>query len=107
MLLPLAGNHYESSVFFVIGTGNKGNELIAVLGSHPCVVQTFFFIILDGIVVVCFVGSFDKAVKLKTVLVCVIYPFLKGGQYFIFALLIGRIKSDHRMLLPIAFVRIL
>ena len=34
-------NHYESSVFFVIGTGNKGNELIAVLGSHPCIVQTF------------------------------------------------------------------
>ena len=52
MLLPLAGNHYESSVFFVIGTGNKGNELIAVLGSHPCVVQTFFFIIPDGIVIV-------------------------------------------------------
>ena len=60
VLLPLAGNHYESSVFFVIGTGNKGNELIAVLGSHPCIVQTFFFIILNGVVIVCFVGTISR-----------------------------------------------
>ena len=59
------GNHYESSIFFVIGTSNKVNQRLLPYPAVSTMLYKLFMAILNGIVIVCFIGSLDKGVNIK------------------------------------------